>query len=262
MPHRLGLPASTGPSVMDPSTSCWPGSCSGVDSRPPEPDNWLHETAQLDLSDSKLRITAHKLTQSRQTRAARAAALHAFVRRMPFSASPSGAGVRASEVLREGRGDCHSKGVLFTALCRAAELPARLLFVDVRPRFLHGILDNAPDVMPHAIGQVHVDGAWWSTDGYVVDPLLFALARQMLRDEELDCGWGIVAGASDGWDGRGHCLHQFREADVVRSYGAFDDPAQFYATCGRTSQFWLGRLRYALGAQLVNRRVRQLREDS
>jgi hypothetical protein len=168
--------------------------------------------------------------------------------------------VRASEVLREARGDCHSKGVLFTALCRAAELPARLLFVDVRPRFLHGILDGAPEVMPHAVGQVHLDGR------LVVDrrlrgrPGLFALAKQMLRDEELDCGWGVVAGATGSWDGRSHCLHQFREADVVHSHGAFDDPAQFYATCGRGSHDWLGRLRYALGAQLVNRRVRKLRE--
>jgi transglutaminase-like putative cysteine protease len=248
-------------SPSDSAPSHWPSSWAAVDSLPAEPDNWLRETAQLDLSEPKLRITAQKLTQSRQSRAERAAAIHAFVRRMPFSASPSGAGVRASEVLRDARGDCHSKGVLFTALCRAADLPARLLFVDVRPRFLHGILDGAPEVMPHAVGQVHLEGAWWSTDGYVVDPALFALAKQLLHDEQVDCGWGIVAGATGSWDGHSHCLHQFREEHVVHSHGAFDDPAQFYATCGRGSQDWLGRLRYALGAQLVNRRVRQLRED-
>jgi hypothetical protein len=239
--------------------SRWPSDWAAVDSVPAEPDNWLRETAQIDLSEPKLRITAQKLTQSHQTVAQRAAAIHAFVRRMPFSAAPFGSFVRASEVLREARGDCHSKGVLFAALCRAAELPARLLFVDVRPRFLHGILDAAPEVMPHAVGQVHVDGCWWSTDGYVVDPRLFAFAKQMLRDEELECGWGVVAGASGSWDGRSHCLHQFAEADVVRSWGAFDDPAQFYASCGRGSHDWLGRLKYALGAKLVNRRVQQLR---
>lgn len=230
-------------------TSHWPSGWSAVDSLPAAPENWLGETAQIDISDPKLRITAHKLTQSRQTVAERAAAIHAFVRRMPFPAAPFGGFVRASEVLREARGDCHSKGVLFAALCRAAELPARLLSVDVRPRFLHGILDAAPEVMPHAVGQVHVGGSWWSTDGYVVDPALFALAKQML------------GGASGGWDGRSHCLHQLLETDVVHSHGAFDDPAQFYAACGRGSHDWPGRLKSALGAQLVNRRVRQLREE-
>jgi transglutaminase-like putative cysteine protease len=251
------MPADT----ADSGPSSWPSGWAVADSLPPGAEGWLRETAQLDLSEPKLRITAQKLTQSRQTLAERAAAIHAFVRRMPFSAAPAGSGVRASEVLREARGDCHSKGVLFTALCRAAELPARLLFVDVRPRFLHGILDAAPVVMPHAVGQVLVAGVWWSTDGYVVDPALFALAKQLLRDEELDCGWGVVADAHGSWDGRSHCLHQFREADVVRNWGAFDDPAQFYATCGRGSHDWLGRMKYALGAQLVNRRIRQLRDE-
>lgn len=243
------------------STSLWPSSWIAADSLPAEPDSWLRETAQLDLSDPKLRITAHKLTQSRQTWAERAAAIHAFVRRMPFAACPAGASIRAGEVLREARGDCHSKSVLFAGLCRAAGLPARLLFVDVRPHFLHGILDGAPDVMPHAVGQVFVDGAWWSSDGYVVDPALFALAKQKLRDEDVDCGWGIVAGAQGGWDGRSHCVQQFREGHVVHSHGAFDDPGQFYASCAQRSRGLVGRLKYAVGAQMVNWRVRQLRDN-
>ena len=46
--------------------SDWPGSM------PPalhvdDPQAWLHETAQLDTSEPKLRITAQKLTQSIQT---------------------------------------------------------------------------------------------------------------------------------------------------------------------------------------------------
>ena len=72
---------------------------------------WLGETPQLDLSDSKLRITAQKLTQAKQTHAARAAAIQDYVRRIPFAATVGGGAVRASEILRQSGGDCHSKGV-------------------------------------------------------------------------------------------------------------------------------------------------------
>lgn len=220
---------------------------------------WRLPTAQLDITHPKLHITAQKLTQVKQSLPARAAAIHDFVRRMPFAATSDSTGVRASEVLRRGAGDCHAKGVLFTALCRAAGLPARLLFVRVRTRFLHGILDAAPPEMPHAVGQVHLDGRWVSNDGYVVDPLLFVRAKAALAAAGMDCGWGVVRDARSGWDGTVPQIHQFRAADVVQCYGCFDDPAHFYATQEGEANGWLDTLKYALGSQLVNRRVAQLR---
>jgi hypothetical protein len=224
---------------------------------------WLQETAQLDISDPKLRITAQKLTQSLQSHAARAAAIHHFVRRMPFIASPDARTHRASVVLREGGGDCHSKGVLFTALCRAAGLPARLLFVSVRPRYLVGLLADAPPSLTHAVGQVLVENEWRTTDGYVLDPIPFARAKQMLRATGQACGWGIVAGADGFWDGRSECLQQFQASDVLQTYGVFHDPAHFYATARKEREHrgpeWLEWLSYGVGAWLVNRRVAQLR---
>jgi hypothetical protein len=227
-----------------------------------EPRQWLDETLQLDLSHPKIHITAQKLTQSRQTLAERVLAIHDFVRRIPFGAFADVSHVRASDVLRSNRGDCHSKGVLFVALCRAAGFPARLNFVRLRPRFLHGILDQGPDTMAHAIGQVRVDDRWVSTDGYVVDPILFSQAKRLLRVAEVDCGWGVVAEAQPGWDGRSECLHQFRWSDVVHDYGTFDDPSEFYERLNEEegAPSWVARLKYSLGAQLVNRRVGQLRD--
>lgn len=224
---------------------------------------WLRPTRQLDLAHSKVHITAQKLTQARQTLPARALAIHDFVRRLPFGASPDVTGVQASDVLRQRRGDCHAKGVLFTALCRAAGLPARLNFLQVRTRFLRGILDDGPDSMAHAVGQVLLDGRWVSTDGYVVDPALFVRARSRLADEGTDGGWGIVHDAPASWDAVGSCLQQFRPQDVVHDHGYFDDPATFYAQLhtGAGAPGWVERLKYALGARLVNTRVGQLRRS-
>jgi hypothetical protein len=228
----------------------------------PSPRQWRHETLQLDLSHPKIRITALKLTQVRPSGPDRLLAIHEFVRRLPFGAFADVSHVRASDVLSSRRGDCHSKGVLFVALCRAAGIQARLNFVRVRPRFLHGILDQGPDTMAHAVGQVRIDDRWVATDGYVVDPILFSQARRLLRETGVDCGWGIVADARPGWDGRSESLQQFRWSDVVHDYGCFDDPCEFYEQLGEEegAPSWVARLKYALGAHLVNRRVAQLRE--
>jgi hypothetical protein len=221
--------------------------------------NWLEETRQLDLSHPKLRITAHKLTQARQCLHQRAAAIHDFVRRMPFEAGTQSASLRASEVLLRGRGDCHSKGVLFTGLCRAAGLPARLLMVRVRTRFLAGMLDAGPDTITHAVGQVRFGDRWVSTDGYVVDPLMFALAKRSLRETGMDSGWGIVLDAPGHWDGRSTCIQQFRGADVVETLGTFADLDAYRAAGAPDGGRWLHGMKYALGARLVNWRVGRMR---
>jgi transglutaminase-like putative cysteine protease len=222
------------------------------------PRDWLGETRQLDLSHPKVRITAHKLTQSKQTLPARAAAIQNFVRRLPYQLAPNSSGLRASDVLRQRRGDAYSKAVLFVALCRAAGLPARLLLLRVQPSFLQGLLRRCPRVLPHIVGQVHLAGEWRSTDGYVLDPVLFAQAKQQLRAEDGDSGWGVVIDADGVWDGHGDCLHQIRRGDVQGAYGVYDDPSQFFGQAGALAA-WSWRAWHALSALLLNRRVHRLR---
>jgi len=222
---------------------------------------WLEESRQLDMSNSRLRITAQKLTQSRQSLPARAAAVHDFVRRMPFAMAPNACDSTASEVLQRGAGDCYSKGLLFTALCRAADLPARMLFVRVRTDFLDGVLVARPDAITHAVGQVKIGARWWSTDGYVVDPLLFARAKELLRATGLRRGWGIVAGAAGQWDGQSMGIQQFRPAEMIAMHGVFDDVDAFRASGRHEPPDWFDTVRFTMASCLVNWRVARLRSD-
>ncbi|MGV3494769.1 MAG: transglutaminase-like domain-containing protein [Ramlibacter sp.] len=223
---------------------------------------WLGETPQLDLSHPRLRITAQKLTQCLQTMPERAAAVQAFVRRLPLSAAPQPGTAPASRILERGHGDAHAKAVLFTALCRAAGLPARVQFLRVRAAVLAGILHSRPRAIVHAVAQVHVDGRWVSTDGYVVDPVLFVRARELLQDTDLDSGWGIVRDAPGLWDGKSACLHQFRWSDVLLSYGVFDDVQDFIGS-GEARE-WVGRgwLRRAVRSWRLNRRLVRVRRSA
>jgi transglutaminase-like putative cysteine protease len=54
------------------------------------------------------------------------------IRYDPYNAGTDAESLRASSVLRAGRGWCVSKAVLLSAACRARGIPARLGFADVR----------------------------------------------------------------------------------------------------------------------------------
>jgi transglutaminase-like putative cysteine protease len=226
---------------------------------PDDPQAWLHETAQLDTSEPRLRITAQKLTQSVQTIAGRAAALQGYVRKMPFTALADARSCTASEVLRRRRGDAACKGLLFAALCRAAGIPARLQFFEVRARFLSGLVQGPAPVTLHAVAQVHVDGRWLSTDGYVVDPIVFAHAKRLLREHDADAGWGVRAAAKGVWDGKGDCLQQLDPADVIRPHPPVHEPAGFNVPHRRQRAGWSLPLAGLLHGHLLERRVRALR---
>jgi hypothetical protein len=220
---------------------------------------WLAETRQLDLSHPKLRITALKLTQSHQTLAGRSAAIFDYVRRLPFAAVSNSRQLRASDVLLRGAGDSRAKGLLFVALCRAAGLPARMRFVRVRARFLEGMVDSRPDAITHAVGEVCVDGTWRATDGYVLDPVMFAVAKRSLHASGLDSGWGIVGDAPGRWDGLSDCTQQFRREDVIEDYGVFADIDAFRRKHPRRRHGVSAWLHSTVSACVLNWRVARLR---
>lgn len=85
------------------------------------------------------------------------------VRYDPYACRPDPVTVTASGVLAAGRGYCVGKAVLLAAACRAAGVPARLGFADVRnhltsPR-LRELMET--DVFHyHGFTEVLLDGEW------------------------------------------------------------------------------------------------------
>jgi len=219
---------------------------------------WLRPTLQLDVHHPKIHFTGLKLTQSHQSVARRVGSIRDFIRRMPFRASQDRGRISASDVLDQRTGDCHTKGLLFTALCRTSDIPARLRFFRIRTGFLKGLLDYGPDTVAHAVGQALVDGKWISTDTYVIDPQLFvqALNRQRAASQGRDFATRLDCRVQ--WDGTSDSIQHFRPEDVVHDYGAFDDVAQFHRSEG-AAPGWLSRVKYSLEAHAMNQRVGALR---
>ena len=82
----------------------------------------------------------------------------------PFTASIDPAHYRASSVLETGRSWCVPKAVLLAAAARAAGIPARLGFADVRnhlqtPR-LRERMGGSDVFVFHGYTELHLDGCW------------------------------------------------------------------------------------------------------
>lgn len=126
----------------------------------------LASTPWIDSDHPEVRAFAARHAQGRDDRE-RAVSLYLAVRDGfrydPYQIDLSTAGMRASSVLAQGHGWCVTKATLLAAAARAAGIPARLGFADVRN---HLSTERMRRTMKtdlfhwHGYTELWIDGAW------------------------------------------------------------------------------------------------------
>ena len=230
------------------------------------PSEWLGSTRLLDLEDSRLRLHAMRITQLATSDLQKATLVHDYIKLLPFGCVAGFDAVPAADVLKRGRGDCHTKGTLFVALLRCAGIPARLRFVSLNGAFLHGIIDIGQSTIIHALGEVYLNERWVQTDTYVTDSLLEVQASHLLQHERRSAGYGIHVSGQRFWDGLQHAHAQYAASDAAslptHDWGVAHDPEGFYSNQANPHLRlgWLARAKWIVAAQVVNRRTQTLRD--
>ncbi|MBS0278231.1 MAG: transglutaminase domain-containing protein [Proteobacteria bacterium] len=126
---------------------------------------YLAPAEYVDSDHPAIRAKSQELCAAAADDAARARAIFYFVREILYHAADFADlnSYRASHVLKAGYGYCGAKASLFAALCRAAGLPARILFADVTNHI------STPDKQKkfgtnlyawHGYNEVRIGGAW------------------------------------------------------------------------------------------------------
>jgi len=180
----------------------------------------LEATFFLDHGSASVRDFTQQVVAGASTPRERASLLFAAVRDRvwydPYSVSRDPAHYRASYVLEAGRAYCVPKAVLLAAVLRAAGIPARLGFADVRNHLqtdtLRAVMGGTDLFVYHGYCSVHLDGRW----------LKATPAFNVELCERFDVPPVDFDGQSDA------LMHAFtsdgtRHMEYVRDHGSFDD---------------------------------------
>lgn len=205
------------------------------------PHAWLGSTALLDLEDPRLRMRANSLTQFSLNDHAKALAVYAFVKRLPFH-RPFKLGPRtAREVLDSGRGDGPDKATLMIALLRLAGVPARIRIVRLDGKVLRGLVADLRWICWPFV-EVWLDGRWIRTDTYIFDAPYMAAARHALRKSGQDFGFGVYVNTQPLWTAREHAALSPLPVDadpmVLEDMGPFHDPDHYMGSHGFRALHW------------------------
>lgn len=133
----------------------------------PAPEACLAATAFIDSDHPAVVRYARETARAADGDRARSVQLYYAVRDGvrydPYGIDLSIGGLRASGVLEAGRGWCVNKAVLLAAVCRAAGIPARLGYADVRNHLTTARLRAAmqtDEFLYHGYTSIHLDGRW------------------------------------------------------------------------------------------------------
>jgi|SRR5579863_5859023 transglutaminase-like putative cysteine protease len=132
-----------------------------------EETNYLSAASFVDSGDPAIRAFAHQALGGAQTAKDKALALYGAVRDSiqydPYVDFLDPAVFRASDVLRAGKGFCVGKSALLTAAARAAGIPARPGYADVRNHLTSKRLQDLVDgdiFYWHSYTELNIDGKW------------------------------------------------------------------------------------------------------
>ncbi len=147
--------------------------------------------------------------------------------------------LNASQVLKDGYGQCNTKGTLLMALLRALAIPARFHGFTIFNELQKGAIPNylfafAPERIIHSWVEIYFEGQWLDLEGYIIDQAYLSQVQAKFSDQcEAFSAYGIATTClkrpENDWQGKSTYIQKEGIAD---DFGIYDQPDDFYREKG------------------------------
>ncbi len=105
--------------------------------------------------------------------------------------------ISASRVLKDGYGQCNTKGTLFMALLRACDIPCRIHGFTIDKKLQKGamtgfVYKNAPANIFHSWVEILFEDRWYEIEAFIVDKKYLAKLQSIYSEcNGVFCGFGV-----------------------------------------------------------------------
>lgn len=199
-------------------------------------NNYLKETPILNYSDSSIQTLVNSRNWQTMDTITRIKAVYNFVRdniKFGYNLSDD---ITATEVLKDGYGQCNTKATLLMALLRATGIPNRIHGFTIDKALQKGAITGiwyklSPDNIVHSWVEILVNGQWYFLEGVILDKDYLTKLQEKNKDYKTTfCGYGAytdnLANPPIDWD-LNHTYIQ--DKGINQDFGLFDTPDEFYA---------------------------------
>ncbi len=177
--------------------------------------------------------------------------------------------IPASRVLKDGYGQCNTKGTLFMALLRACGIPCRVHGFTIDKKLQEGAMTgfvyrNAPDNVFHSWVEVLLDGVWYELEGLILDREYIGNLQKLKSGCcGAFCGFGVAVKdfLHPVIDFNGNSTY-IQSEGINQDFGIYDSPDDLLRE-HRQELSPAKRFAYRhLGRHLMNRNVKRIRNSA
>ncbi len=228
---------------------------------------YLKETPMLDFSCGSIQRLIERRKWRELNEFERLRAIYNFVRDEILFGYNTDDGIPASRVLKDGCGQCNTKGTLFMALLRACGIPCRIHGFTIDKKLQKGAMTglvyrSAPQHIFHSWVEVYFENTWYELEAFILDRRY--LERLQAKNADCTgafCGYGVAVA-----DFRHPVIdfdrnHTYIQSEgITEDFGVYDSPDELLREHHQQMSAFKAFLYRNVGRHLMNRNVRKIRE--
>jgi len=196
---------------------------------------YLKETALLDYSHSSIQSIVNSRGWKSLGEKEKIKQVYLFVRDEILFGYNEKDEMKASEILKDGYGQCNTKSILLMALLRAINIPCRLHGFLIDKSLQKGIVSGiwyklAPKNIIHSWVEVCYKDNWYALEGVILDKKYLTRLQNKFKDRAgIFCGYGVCADNFQNpnieWKENNTYIQRL---GISRDFGVFDSPDEFF----------------------------------
>lgn len=198
-------------------------------------ESYLKETGLLDYSDVSIQNLVNQMQWEKLETVDRIKNIYNFVRDDIKFGYNTADDIPASEILKNGYGQCNTKATLLMALLRAVEIPNRIHGFTIDKALQKGAITGiwytlSPQNILHSWVEVLVNGQWFFMEGVILDKVyLGKLQQENPECKTTFCGFGVYTdnfqNPAIDWNLNNTFI---QDKGINQDFGVFDTPDEFY----------------------------------
>jgi len=173
--------------------------------------------------------------------------------------------IPASDVLKDGYGQCNTKAVLLMALMRCVGIPTRFRGFTIDKSLQRGVVPEiiysiTPENIIHSWVEVFYDGNWIILEGFILDKKYLSALQRAFGNHTNFCGYGVgtleLQNPKVDWNGSDTYI---QNTAINQDFGLFDSPDEFYSQYAQEFSPWKKILYVNVIRHWMNKRVQKIR---
>lgn len=230
-------------------------------------EKYIEETKMIDFSHKSIQgliISRNWLNLNEFERIKR---IYNFVRdEIKFGYNVSDK-ISASRVLKDGYGQCNTKGTLFMALLRGVGIPCRVHGFTIDKELQKGamtgiVYKNAPKNIFHSWVEVCYQSKWYNLEAFILDKdYLTKLQNKFFDCNGAFCGYGVAV-----TDFRNPVIEwnandtYIQSEGINQDFGVYNNPDELLKEHGQEMSKCKELMYRLIGRRLMNHNVKKIRE--